>query len=146
MTTTSTPRDMTLTDPGTHSPYRLAGLGDCAQPDSLESPGALWLARVWEAAHEHYTYDLDDTTTRADLLRMDDHGALHEIADGAVPVYTREVWAVFVDLAAYHEDMEDMGGYAEARDMTHAAQIALYMIAERVVDACRDEIADLLDE
>jgi hypothetical protein len=32
-----------------------------------------------------------------------------EIADYCVPVYTHNLWVTFVDLAAYSEDVSDLG-------------------------------------
>lgn len=60
---------------------------------------------------------------------MDYDGAVHELADGAVPVYTHDFWATFVDLAAYAEDTDEFGPFEDVGD---SAKAAVYMIAERL--------------
>ncbi len=69
------------------------------------------------------------------------------MADGAVPVYTGERWAVFADLAAYNEDPGDIGGWPA--DLTDAAGVALYVIAERLalalVESWGEELAAEVD-
>jgi hypothetical protein len=59
-----------------------------------------------------------------------------------VPIYTHERWQVFVDLQAYQEDVSE---YGDADDLTNAAGVALYMIAERLVHALATELSDALD-
>lgn len=113
----------------THTPYALARLAECASPDSLDSPGARFLASVADAVADHIDYNEG---------AWDDDDA-HEIADGAVPVYTHERWQVFVDLAAYQEDPSEWG---EITDMTEAAAVCLYMIAERLACAVAAEITE----
>lgn len=94
--------------------YQLANLAGVACPDSVESPGAQFLRGVESAAE--------------DVADPDDVG---EVADGCVPVYTHERWQVFVDLAAFNEDPSELGG--DSADLTQAAGVALYMIAERLL-------------
>lgn len=107
---------MTMTDK--LNAYHLARLAETYSPDSLESPGAHFLASVADA-FEEYERDADGDW-------------LHEAADGAVPIYTHERWQVFVDLGAYNEDISDLGATGDA---TQDAAIALYMIAERLLSA-----------
>lgn len=98
-----------------------------ASPDSPDSPGAEWLMLVERAA--------------GDIERDED--GISETADAIVPVYTHQRWLVFVDLAAYQEDPSGLG--ADTSDMTAAAGVALYMIAERLLTALledRDEDED----
>ena len=104
--------------------YQLANLAGVISPDSLESQGALFLLSIAEDyTDRYYEGSMDEDT-------------VYEIADNAVPIYTHERWEVFVDLAAYTE--EDPTGF-EPGDLTSAAGIALYMIAERLVQALMDE-------
>lgn len=122
----------------THTIFALARMAGCADPDNGDSPGARFLVSVADAASEHwYAYGPDGA---------DDHDAVWEIADGAVPVYTHELWATFVDLAAYNED-DEHGFMADALSHGHAdlgklAGIALYQIAERLVHAVLTDHAE----
>jgi hypothetical protein len=111
--------DTTLTS------WQLARLAGCADPDSLTSPGALFLDRV-EADYIERVADGD----------YDEDDSPHEIADGAVPVYTHDRWTTFVDLGAYEEDTRELGD--DGSDLTQSAAVALYMIAERLVRALHD--------
>ncbi len=104
--------------------WQLARLADCADPDTLTSAGAQFLQSV-EGAYE----DMRENEATADDV--------HEYADGAVPIYTHEVWATFADLAAWNEDPSELIG--DQGDMTKGATVALYMIAERLLSALLGE-------
>ena len=114
------------------SPDRPDGIG-CAPPDDLStvqpSPGARFLRSVADDLAERiaYTFEHGDMDPRAADLERELEG---EVADGAVPIYTAARWAVFADLAAWQEDPGDIGGWPA--DLTDAAGMALYMIAERL--------------
>lgn len=114
---------------------------DCGYPDrpspDSESEGVSFLLRVQNAVVEALDYDhTDDETVEDTVDRMRDRGDLHELADGAVPVYTHRKWATFVDLQAYREDATDLG--FDGSDMEQGAGICLYMIAERLAEGlCR---------
>lgn len=124
-----------------HNPFCLASLADCASPDSADSPGAAFLARVARDVTD-YVSDAEDADPRDALDNVSDWS--HGIADSAVPVYTHERWQVFVDLAAYQEDVSELMPDA-GDDLTGAAGVALYMIAERLVRALADELSEALD-
>ena len=109
----------------TRTAWQLARLADCLDPDSPESPGAQFLARV----ESDYLERIEDDD-------YDEVDSPHEIADNAVPVYTHDLWATFTDLGAYQEDVTELGEYGE--DLTQAARIALYMIADRLVRSLHD--------
>lgn len=111
------------------SVYGLARLADVASPDSSDSPGARWLMNVASAASEMIAECAEYGGDPAD--------AAHETADAIVPVYTSEIWAVFCDLAAWNVDTSD---YGQAEDMTRSASLALYVVAERLINelACVD--------
>ena len=101
--------------------WTLAGMAEVSSPDSLTSPGAEWLQRVALTVDDVRDYDdIDD--------------GIHEQADGLVPVYTHHRWQVFVDLAAYTEDVDELAG-AFDHSMEGRAGIALYLIAERLLTA-----------
>ncbi len=133
-----------------HTTWQLARLADCADPDKPDglawpyvdgdeerarmnadaSPGAQFLRRVEDNVLEWF-----DNEQSGDF---DDYAG--ELADNAVPVYTHERWRVFVDLAAYDEDISELG--SDSSDLTEAAGVALYLIAERLARALHDEYAE----
>jgi hypothetical protein len=108
--------------------YALAGMADALCPDAQDSPGAQFLEGVRDAVAEAIEYGQDSDDAR------------HEIADGAVPIYTHERWLTFVDLGAYFEDLDELGG--PSGDMTQDAAAALYLIASRLVAALYEAYAD----
>jgi hypothetical protein len=119
----------------THNAYRLASMADVPSPDAADSPAARFLERIQSDVNDLTIEDWDHETR---------YDAAHEIADGAVPIYTHERWRVFVDLCAYNEDLDEVGG--SSGDMTQDAAVALYMIAERLVLALLDERLDTDDD
>lgn len=123
---------MTETESTPRLPWRLVGLADCMSPDKVDSPGALFLLGVEDDARERWEDMTPDERVADDIV-----DTWHEVADGAVPIYTHELWQVFVDLGAYNEDPSELGYGAD--DMTKCAQVALYMIAERLCHALADE-------
>ena len=121
---------------GCASPDRPDGIG-CAPPADLStvqpSPGAQFLRRVADDLAGRIACIFEDLDPACCDLERELEGEVHEVADGAVPVYTGERWAVFADLAAYNEDPDDIGGWPA--NLTDAAGAALYMIAERLAAA-----------
>jgi hypothetical protein len=118
--------------PEPQTAYSLAADADCACPDGLESPGAQFLLGVQSAVVESVNWAVEHDEWTGDQDGWED--AAHEIADGAVPVYTGELWAVFVDLAAWQEDDGDLiVDTSDGTDaMTKGAQVRLYEIAHRL--------------
>lgn len=112
--------------------YALANLADCSCPDTDKSAGADFLRGVQDDVLER----LSDGSA--------DEDAAHEIADGAVPVYTHDLWQTFTDLAAYNEDPTELG--YDGSDMDAAARTCLYLIAHRLVLALLEEAQDEDDE
>ncbi len=108
--------------------YSLANLADCAGPDSDSSPGSQFLSGVVDDIRERVT---DGTF---------DEDSASEIADSAVPIYTRDVWSTFVDLAAYNEDPSELVDTSRV-DMEQSAKLCLYMIAERLVYTIAEELS-----
>lgn len=124
-----------------HNPFSLATLADCYSPDSADSPGARFLAGIARDVAEHIG---DQSLGWSDQLGgLTD--AAHEIADSAVPIYTHERWATFVDLGAYDEDTSEYAAGEDASDLTMLAGVALYAIAERLVRALAEELTEALD-
>lgn len=109
--------------------WQLANMADCLQPDSLTSPGAAWLQAIARDAGELLEDQADDLTD-----------GIAERADSSVPAYTHELWQVFVELGGYQEDVSELVG-AE-RDLTKAAGVALYLIAERLLTALVQDSAE----
>jgi len=116
MTTTQTRR----------KPWELARLADVSDPDSVTTAGAVWLREVEEAILE-LLEEVDAGLSADDLVDR-----AHEVADTAVPIYTPELWKVFVDLGAWQVDTSEFG---PIEDMEKGAQIALYVTAETLVNA-----------
>lgn len=97
--------------------YQLARMADVLTPDSKDSPGAEWLEQIQHAVEDQIDYLLED------------EDASHEVSDGLVPIYTHNLWQVFVDLGLYHEESEI--GLGE--DMTQNAMTLCYEVARRLV-------------
>jgi len=125
-----------------HNVFQLATLADCYSPDSDDSPGAAFLARVARDVADRVNEEAGTDVIRDLVSDLTEDGA-HEIADSAVPIYTHERWQAFVDLGAYNEDTREFGAMD---DLTDAAGIALYLIAERLVRALAEELTEALDE
>lgn len=136
---------------GCGSPDRPDGIG-CAPPADLStvvpSPGAKFLRSVADDLAERiaYHFEASGQDPRDVDLERELEDEVHEVADGAVPIYTGTRWAVFTDLAAWQESMAD---YGPPDDLTDAAGAALYMIAERLavalVEAWGEELAAEVD-
>ena len=128
----------TFTAPNSHTANMLASMAGCSSPDNATSPGATFLERVQSATVEAVRWSVEhDEGATLDGYR--DAGTDTEIADGAVPIYAHALWSTFVDLAAYSEDLGDVGG--SSGDMEQDARVALYMIAERLVHAILEDIS-----
>jgi hypothetical protein len=120
------------------SPFGLAGDGDAAGPDTLDSAGAVFLLQVAHEVCEAAEEWLAGGTRPADVCDASDKWAV--IADVMPDVYTGMRWAEFVDLAAWSEDVEEYTTGGE--DMTDLAGLALYVIAERLCGVLWDEIVE----
>lgn len=105
-----------------YNAYRLADLAECTQPDTLESPGAKWLELVRDGVLDQWN-EFKESIYPEDMV--------FEVADSLVPIYTNEIWEIFVDLGAYREG-NDLG---ITDDTTKVAQVALLRIAERLINA-----------
>ena len=105
----------------------LARIADCADPDAEDSPGARVLTYVRDRVAECLRDHPDGTAEHWEDTR-------YEIADGAPSVYTAKAWLEFVDLAAWQEDPTEIGR-EQVGDLTAAARVCLYMIADRLAEA-----------
>ena len=142
--------------------WHLANLAGCGSPDRPDgigvsppadlstvdpSPGAKFLRSVADDLAERIAYvfaDLDPAG--CDLARELDE-EVREVADAAPSIYTFTRWQEFTDLAAWQEDATELG--ASADDLTGAAGVALYVIAERLalalVESWGEELAAEVD-
>ena len=125
----------------TRTTWQLANMAGCSGPDRPDhygfeprttvpfppSPGAEFLRRIARDIEEGIDYN-PGARTPEDLEDL-----VHETADNAVPVYTHQKWATFVDLAAYNEDPTELG--FDGSDMGKGADVCLYLIASRLAGA-----------
>lgn len=102
--------------------WELQDFAECGSPDTESSAGALFLLAVKSAF-------LETMKQTGGVIDRDD---IHEIADNAPDVYTHRRWLEFVDLCAYQEDVTDY--VKDETSMTDRAAVALYMIAERLLE------------
>lgn len=114
---------MNLQDIRDLSPFDLAQEAGCAEPDSRDSAGAEFLIGVRDAVVE---------ILEEDPANDDWHG----VADDAPSIFTRRRWLEFVDLCAYEEEPEIVSW---PDDLTDAAAVALYQIADRLAYALADQ-------
>ena len=125
--------------------YQLASMADTSSPDTLESDGAAFLAGIRDDVVEQLEWynngdyaDAEDASQLVDSLRELD--AFTNIPDSAPSIYTFTKWKQFVDLAAWQEDVEELAG--DESDMDKLASIALYIIAERLVNALLETVSE----
>jgi hypothetical protein len=112
--------------------WELARMANCQESNGEH--GTRLLKHVRDAYVEHVEYKGEDFDPSEDI-----GDTAHEIADSAPDVYTSARWAEFVDLAAWNEDVSELMPEA-GNDLTGAAGVALYMIAERLVYALHSEL------
>jgi len=133
----------TITELADFGPGILANFAGCGWPDTDEGRRFLTLTRdcLLERV-TNYLDDLDDDETPDWYDFRDD--AVWETADGMMPVYTHDIWATFVDLSAYAEDITDY--VTDDATMEQRAQVALCLIAERLCNALIGELENADDE
>lgn len=113
--------------------WSLARTAGCGDPDSLDSEGALFLTGIRDAVVDEFT---DDGIYREDVI--------HEVADGAISVYTHRRWLQFVDLQAYNEDPTELG--FDGSDMLEGAAACLYLIGSRLASLLWEELDEAASE
>jgi hypothetical protein len=146
-TGTATALAETLADIKSWTVYRLSNEADAGSSDfDPDGAGARFLASVRDDVLDRVEYATADTDADAlsDAVESLKEDAVHEIADAAPDVYTFTRWSEFVDLAAWQEDLSEFGETPD--DLTDAAGVALYMIAERLAVAILDAITEALDD
>jgi hypothetical protein len=127
-----------------HNVYTLVDLAGCGTPDSSASIGAYFLTGVRDALVDMIGWGVEHNGLTVSEVAQEilDGDGRHEIADAAPSIYTHKRWMEFVDLCAYKEDISEVAGDTEP-DMNTGAEIALYMIADRLVSALCQEIIDM---
>ena len=120
--------------------YHLSHEAGVQSPDNRESPGALFLLAVRDAAVSYHAEA--DEERRGTVEAGDDdwwHDATHQLADDAVPLPTHQRWQVFTDLCLWADEATldiptltrfDDHGYPV--DMTAQATIVIYEVAHRL--------------
>jgi hypothetical protein len=115
--------------------YRLANMIE-ASIDNIASEGGQWLEQI---ARGWLDYERDEAIEYGTDLDE----AIHQAADGAVPIYTGDRWQVFTDLQGWQfseEIAKELGPLPT--DMTEAVGWILCTLAERLIyalEAERDE-------
>jgi hypothetical protein len=118
--------------------WELARIAECSDPDTDSSPGADFLRHVENSVKEAlaYGHEQDYDVTDEDWQSS----TASEVADQCVPVYTHNLWVTFVDLAAYSEDVSELGMESVPTDeLEKLPSLALYMIGERLALALFSE-------
>jgi len=136
------------------APWMLARSADCAAPERNEIEGGAFLCDLFDSfinaleftAIDEIDAQADASDIRREIERLADNGHLHEIADSAVPVYTHRKWQTFVQLAAYEEDVSGLIDTRQEVTGDVVANAALYIVADRLLRALCEELADKCDE
>jgi hypothetical protein len=117
-----------------------AGVGS---PDTSESEGACFLREVRDVTVEAIRgiEPAEDGEITADAVRgIRDSDDLTYALDGCVPIYTGRLWAVFTDLALYHEEADEYTG-----TLTGVAMAVMAEVARRLSDVLIEMVADSID-
>ena len=95
--------------------WRVARMAECRQPESADSAGGKWLMKCYNESKEFAEND--------NAYFMDN---AHEIADGLVPIYTNELWHIWVDCGGYEFEGEyrDFTSHSDTGDTMNRAAMA----------------------
>jgi len=118
-----------------YSANGLATLADCHNDNDAADD---FLIGIRDAVIE-LTGEIDPEDWQR-LAVDNDAGAIDQIADGAVSVYTFEKWQHFIGTRAWSEDVSEW--MPNHSDMGYLADVALYLIASRLAVALVAEIAE----
>jgi hypothetical protein len=129
------------------APWLLARPAQCSKPDNNEKTGADFLTSLFTdflyiAQNDVAVSGGDDAY---DIRRSLERFEWHETADGAIPVYTHQKWQTFVELGAYDEDVSDLVDHRKVNG-EDVANAALYIVADRLLRALSEDLADKCDE
>lgn len=75
---------------------QLSRMADCSTPEGNDSDGAKFLKECFSTAQD----------MKSEMRGRHDGDLIHEIADGLVPIYTGNLWNVWVDCGGYNFDGE----------------------------------------
>lgn len=124
------------------SAYVLSDRADCSSPDSHTSDGAQFLGNLRDATIGHVDYLRGEG---ADPDSVDWSDARYSITEEVEPsIYTHARWMQFVDLEAYHQDIEDLGD--GVTDMFDLAGLYLLEIAHTLVGSLLEELREAWNE
>jgi hypothetical protein len=133
--------------PDTVATHRLARTADCSCPEGAERAGAAFLDSLFSdfVCAAQNDLDVSGGDDARDIRRALERFEWHETADGAVPLWTHQKWQTFVEIGAYDEDVSDL---VDSRKITgdDCANAAIYIIADRLLRALSEELADACDE
>ena len=142
---------MTITTVRDWNAYHASHEAGVQSPDNRESPGALWLLAVKDAAVNYYDevprYNPGGVTgpevSSRPVTTDDDwwHDHTHYLADESIPLPTHERWQVFTDLCLWTDEAtldipaltRDVSATrGEEVDMTAQVTAVLYEVAHRL--------------
>lgn len=125
------------------SAYSLANDAGCAAPDNSESPGAVFLTDVRDAALTAWEADPDgeDCTDKASRIARQD-------CDGGVfTAWSFDQWRTWSDLAMWQEDFSEiLGNSMDTENIKNLPVDAAGMIGERLAKIIFDSLIEARDQ
>lgn len=120
--------------------YELARMVDVSTPDTLTSPGAMWLRHIRDWYVETRDEILGDRYPEDKINEVS--GLITDA--GQVPHQTHVQWQIFTDLALYHSNDidEDSIGPITWDEISNAAGQAVGVIGERLASALYQDEPD----
>ena len=119
--------------------FQAARVAGCGEPDSNDSKGAEWLREcVRRGRNLADEYGLNDPHGQGYEAYEEDatYDAIHEAADSAVPIYTYNLWMIWVELQGYAYDNELSNDlHLDKNELEKLPQYDLYDIAQKIIEA-----------
>tara|TARA_R110002073_G_scaffold253928_1_gene416587 strand:- start:445 stop:843 length:399 start_codon:yes stop_codon:yes gene_type:complete len=112
---------------------QIARMAECSTPEGDDTDGAKFLRECFDMAEE-LNIELQGLENGEYDMRIDD--LAHEFADSCVPIYTNQLWNVWVDCGGYHFDGEyrDFTSHGDTSDtMNRIAQADCYQWARNIM-------------
>jgi hypothetical protein len=128
-----------------YTAYALVANADISLTGDHNSAGARWLLNVQTDARESFKWAVE-SDGREPAEVAEDQDMLHEIADAAAPVYTAEIFAVYVDIQGWQADISELldPTFGDVSSLPERiAQITLYQVARDIMSALFSEWAEL---
>lgn len=93
----------------------IANMAGCDTPEGEDTDGAKWLRECLAEAM--------DMQSQYDDINQD---TFFEVADGLVPIYTNQLWNVWVDCGGYNHEGEyrDFASHGDTGDMMNRVAMA----------------------